>query len=74
MEAFPKDIVKWMNKALIACGSPFDDVPLPHGRAVPIGQGDYAFVLLGLGAGAVCVGATKITDNMVMEGGYTVAK
>ena len=72
MEAFPKDIVKWMdNRALNACGSPFDGVPLPDGGAAPIGQGDNAFVFPRLGAGAVRVGATKITD---MEGGYTVAE
>ena len=75
MDAFPKDIVKWMdNRALIACGSPLDGVPLPDDGAAPIGQGDNAFVFPVLGAGAVCVGATKITDNMVMEGGYTVAE
>ena len=51
-----------------------DDVPLPDGGAVPIGQGNNAFVFPGLGAGAVCVGATKITDNMVMEAGYTMAE
>ena len=51
-----------------------DDVPLPDGGAVPIGQGNNTFVFPGLGAGAVCVGATKITDNMVMEGGYTMAE
>ena len=51
-----------------------DDVPLPDGGAVPIGQGNNTFVFPVLGAGAVCVGATKITDNMVMEGGYTVAE
>ena len=53
---------------------PFDGVPLPDDGAAPIGQGDNAFVFPVLGAGAVCVGATKITDNMVMEGGYTVAE
>ena len=62
------------NRALIACGSPFDDVPLPDGGAVPIGQGKNAFVFPGLSAGAVCVGPTKITDNMVIEGGYTVVE
>ena len=75
VEAFPEDIVKWTdNRALIACGSPFDDVPLPDGGSVPIGQGNNAFVFPGLGAGAIVVGATKITDNMMMEGGYAVAE
>ena len=68
-------VAKWMDsRALIACGSPLDDVSLPDGGAVPIRQGNNAFGFPGLGAGAVCVGATKFTDNMVMEGGYTVAE
>lgn len=73
-EALPIDISLWThNSALIACGSPFADVELLYGKTIPVSQGNNAFVYPGLGAGAMVVGATKITDNMVMEAGYAVS-
>eukprot|EP00667_Euglena_gracilis_P005227 EG_transcript_5257 len=73
-EAFPVDIVEWTdNTAIIACGSPFNDVHPLYREAVPVGQGNNAFIFPGLGAGVMVVGATKITTNMVMEAGYAVA-
>jgi len=36
------------------------------------GIGTNAFIFPGLGAGAVAVGATRVTDNMVMEAAYAL--
>jgi len=73
-EALPVDIFNWTNgKALVACGSPFAPVKW-EGKEYPIGQGNNAFVFPGLGAGAIIAGASKITDNMIMEGAYALAE
>ena len=59
-EAKPEDIIKWTNgNALIAAGSPFDDVEY-NGNTYRISQGNNAFIFPGLGLGSVAVHAKKI--------------
>ena len=74
VEAQPRDLVEWTaGGAIIATGSPFPDVP--HGdRAIPVGQGNNAFIFPGLGFGAVVSRAREITDNMVMAAALTLAE
>lgn len=74
VEALPSDVFEWTDgKALVACGSPFADVNY-KGKTFPIGQGNNAFVFPGLGAGAIIAGASKITDNMIMEGALALSE
>jgi len=71
-EALPVDIFEWTKgKALVASGSPFAPVQY-DGVDHPIGQGNNAFIFPGLGAGAIIAGATRISDNMIMEACYTL--
>eukprot|EP00993_Chasmostoma_nieuportense_P006174 NODE_678_length_1957_cov_109.398907_g629_i0.p1 GENE.NODE_678_length_1957_cov_109.398907_g629_i0~~NODE_678_length_1957_cov_109.398907_g629_i0.p1 ORF type:complete len:603 (+),score=122.26 NODE_678_length_1957_cov_109.398907_g629_i0:37-1809(+) len=73
VEAMPEDVFEWTDgKVLIAAGSPFAPVQY-NGVEHPIGQGNNAFIFPGLGAGAVCAGAKKITDDMISAGAYALA-
>jgi malate dehydrogenase (oxaloacetate-decarboxylating) len=72
-EAIPADVVEWTRGlALIATGSPFDDVE-HQGAIHPVGQGNNAFIFPGLGLGAVLSRASEVTDNMVLAGAYALA-
>ncbi len=71
-EAIPADVLRWSTgSALVATGSPFDDVTL-DGVTHPIGQGNNAFVFPGLGLGAVLAKASAISDEMVLEAAYAL--
>lgn len=56
----------------MATGSPFDPVDWDGARH-PIGQGNNAFVFLGIGFGTILARARKITDDMVLEAAYALA-
>ena len=73
-EALPEDLVCWTyGKALIATGSPFE--PVKHaGKDYNIAQCNNAFAFPGIGLGAVLVGATKISDNMLSAAAYALAE
>ena len=72
-EAKPEDIIRWTHgKAIIATGSPFDDVE-HDGITHSIGQGNNAFIFPGLGFGSVLSGASKITGGMVLEAARALA-
>ena len=63
-EATPSDIYAWTDgRALVAAGSPFDDVDV-GGRRVRIGQGNNAFIFPGIGLGALQSDTTQISDSM----------
>jgi len=63
-EAHPKDIIHWSGgRALIATGSPFDDVEF-QGKKRRIGQGNNVFIFPGVGLGALASGATRVTPEM----------
>jgi malic enzyme len=64
-EAIPEDVLRWTEgKALVATGSPFEDVPM-RGRNQRIGQANNVFIFPGLGLGTIVSGATKVTDGMI---------
>jgi malic enzyme len=67
-EAHPADLIRWSDgRALIATGSPF--APVSHaGKTHRVGQGNNVYIFPGVGLGALCAGATRVTDSM-----FTVA-
>lgn len=72
-EAVPADVVRWTDgRALIATGSPFE--PVVHdGVTHHISQANNVYVFPGLGLGTLAVGATKITDSMLLAAARAVA-
>jgi malate dehydrogenase (oxaloacetate-decarboxylating) len=73
-EALPEDVLRWTNgAAIVATGSPFAPVVL-DGKTHVIGQGNNAFVFPGIGFGAILAGAREVTDAMVLEGSYALAR
>ena len=73
-EALPDDVMHWTGgQAIIATGSPFPDV-VQGGRALPVSQGNNAFIFPGLGFGAILSRAREITDDMVIEAAYALAE
>ena len=72
-EALPEDIINWTGgKAIVASGSPFDDVAY-NGKSFPIGQGNNAFIFPGLGFAAIIGKCRCISDEMVLESAYALA-
>lgn len=72
-EAVPEDILRWTGgKALVATGSPFDDVPMRGGNQ-RIGQANNVFIFPGLGLGTIVSGATEVTDGMIGAASYALA-
>jgi len=64
-EGRPEDILRWTNgKALVATGSPFDDVQTPDGPQ-RIGQANNVFIFPGLGMGTIVCGAREVTNGMI---------
>lgn len=73
-EALPVDIYKWTDgKALVATGSPFDDVE-HGGKAYRIGQMNNAFVFPGVGLGVVASGATEVLPVFFSAAAHAVAE
>ncbi len=65
-EADPADVLAWTNgQAIVATGSPFGP---------SIGQGNNAFVFPGLGLGAVIAETREVTDGMVQDAAYALAR
>ncbi|MFQ5549351.1 MAG: oxaloacetate-decarboxylating malate dehydrogenase [Woeseia sp.] len=72
-EAEPGRLLHWTEgRALVATGSPFDDVPLRGGR-IRIGQANNVFIFPGIGLGAIVSGATQVTDNMIAAAATALA-
>jgi malate dehydrogenase (oxaloacetate-decarboxylating) len=64
-EGQPARILRWSDyRALVATGSPYDDVDTPDGPQ-RIGQANNVFIFPGLGLGTIVSGATKVTDGMI---------
>jgi malate dehydrogenase (oxaloacetate-decarboxylating) len=63
-EATPADLISWTDgRALIATGSPFDDVSY-RGRRYRIAQCNNSYVFPGVGLGVLAVKAKTVTDAM----------
>jgi malate dehydrogenase (oxaloacetate-decarboxylating) len=72
-EAIPADLLAWTEgRALIATGSPFDDV-LYGGRHRPIAQCNNSYIFPGLGLGVRAVEARRVTDAMFMAAARALA-
>jgi malate dehydrogenase (oxaloacetate-decarboxylating) len=72
-EATPAQILNWTNgQALVATGSPFDDVEL-NGVTHRIGQANNAALYPGLGLGVIVGRASRITDEMILAAALAVA-
>ena len=78
-EANPADLLKWTKgKALIATGSPFEDVDY-KGQHIPISQCNNYLAFPGIGLGVIAVKATHVSDTMLWAASeilcrYTPAK
>jgi len=72
-EATPQDLLTWTDgRALIATGSPFDDV-VHDGVVHHISQANNVYVFPGLGLGTIAVGATSVSDAMLLAAARAVA-
>ena len=72
-EATPADLIAWTDgRALVATGSPFDDVAY-GGRRFPIAQCNNSYIFPGLGLGVVAVGARRVSDAMFMAAARALA-
>ena len=72
-EAAPMSLIRWTEgRALVATGSPFDDVSY-DGRRIRIGQGNNVFIFPGLGLGALLVKASRVTDGMITAASRALA-
>lgn len=72
-EATPAQLLTWTDgTALVATGSPFDDVEVA-GLSYKIGQANNAALYPGLGLGIIVAKATKVTDEMILAAAQAVA-
>jgi len=72
-EAEPADILEWSGgRALVATGSPFDDVTIDGERRV-IGQANNVFVFPGVGLGAIVSRVPAVTDAMFLAAARSLA-
>ncbi len=72
-EATPADLVAWTDgRALIATGSPFDEVQYNR-RRFPIAQCNNSYVFPGLGLGILASGARRVSDGMFMAAARALA-
>ena len=73
-EAKPEDLVRWTDgNAIIATGSPFDDVEY-KGKRYPVAQCNNSYIFPGLGLGAIAAGAQRITQNMMLAASEALAE
>jgi len=67
-EAKPVDLMEWTSgRAIIATGSPFDDVPVSvtgGGRPRKIGQCNNAYIFPGVGLGVIASGSRRVKQEM----------
>ena len=72
-EATPVDLLAWTDgRALVATGSPFDDVRL-DGRTIRISQCNNAYIFPGIGMGVVASQARRVKDAMFLAAARTLA-
>jgi len=73
-EAHPTDLISWSDgRAIIATGSPFDDVAY-KGRGIPIAQCNNSYIFPGLGLGILASGARRVSEGMLMAAARALAE
>ena len=73
-EALPVDLIDWTEgRALVATGSPFDDVEY-RGRSIRIGQCNNAYIFPGVGLGVIAAQARRVTDAMFIAAARTLSE
>jgi malate dehydrogenase (oxaloacetate-decarboxylating) len=73
-EAIPINLLNWSRgKALIATGSPFDDVNY-NGKIINISQCNNYYIFPGLGLGVIISKAKHVTDEMVWVAAKTLSE
>lgn len=71
-EAHPRDLIAWTDgAALIATGSPFEDI-VHNGIRHHISQANNVYVFPGLGLGTLVSGASRVTDSMLLAAARAV--
>lgn len=72
-EATAADLIRWTEgRALIATGSPCDDVDY-QGRRYRIAQCNNAYVFPGVGQGILASGSRRVTEGMFLAAARTLA-
>jgi malic enzyme len=72
-EAEPENVLRWTEgRALVATGSPFDEVPTRNGSQ-RIGQANNVFIFPGIGLGTIVSGASEVTDAMISASAHALA-
>lgn len=72
-EASPEQVLRWTDgRALVATGSPFEDVQL-RGGPRRIGQANNVFIFPGIGLGAIISSASQVTDGMIAAAAVALA-
>lgn len=73
-EATPTDLLQWTDgRALVATGSPFDDV-VHNGQRHAIAQCNNSYIFPGLGLGIRATGARRVNSAMFMAAARTLAE
>ena len=73
-EAEPADVIEWTaGRALVATGSPFGAVTY-DGRPTRVGQSNNAFIVPGIGLGALVAEAREVTDGMCLAAARCLAE
>ncbi len=73
-EAIPADLIAWTDgRALVATGSPFEDVT-HGGRRFPIAQCNNSYIFPGLGLGILASGSRRVSDAMFMAAARALAE
>ncbi len=73
-EAEPADLHRWSHgKALIATGSPFEDIIFDN-QIFPVNQCNNYLSFPGIGLGAIAVKANRVSDNMLSSASQALSR